>query len=89
MLKDIEMAQDCPSILVASHGMYIRMLQNIFFDEYGCQYPQNHEGPDYKKYIPNTSYSTFTLQISVANGYKIENVVCHTMCEDDHLKDLV
>lgn len=92
MIDDcVKMEQESPTILLVSHGGLIRELFVTIFDELHCEFPPDAQPGDHKRLSKNTSWSRFHFE--VANDAEkpavFESIVCSTLCNADHIKDLL
>jgi broad specificity phosphatase PhoE len=76
-----------PSILTVSHGALIRQLFAIIFDDFGCDLPTGFKPGDHELRQRNTSWSTFEIEASKADG-TVKNMSCTNLKNSDHLTSL-
>ena len=79
---------------MVSHGLTIRQLFFILFDEMGCvskvpgisDHTELLTTINFKKACTNTSWSRFVIEVSVDDV--IKSVECQEVFNDKHLKDI-
>jgi broad specificity phosphatase PhoE len=76
-----------PSILTVSHGGTIHELFGFIFDDFGCDLPPGSNPGDHKIRPKNTSWSTFEIVASKADG-AVKTISCTTLKNSDHLTGL-
>ena len=76
--------QDCPSILIVTHGGFIIRLFSLIFDQ--MKYCAKLPDLDYTKQ-PNTSYSKFKVEICMKN-HVIKTMECQDVFNSAHLENL-
>jgi len=85
-----------PNILIVSHGLTIRQLIMIFFEEFGCvsKVPglsDPNELLHWRKFRTaslNTSWCKFVIEVCGENFDVIKSVECQEIFKAEHLKDL-
>jgi len=87
--NDIVIAkEEVPSILIVSHGGFIRKLfKKIFFDEMNCCVPPNANTALPIDIIKNTCISKFEINVCTEN-HIIKTMKCQELCNAMHLSEL-
>ena len=83
-------------MLMVSHGLTIRQLIKIFFQEFGCvsKVPEISDptallaARKFRETCLNTSWSKFVIEVSGKDYKNIKSVECHEVFNDKHLKEL-
>jgi len=95
--KAVNINYEQPNILVVSHGLTIRQLIKIFFEENGCvSKAPNFQGNlnellaarKFRDTCLNTCWSKFVIEVTGENYEVIKHVECHEMFNAKHLKEL-
>ena len=81
---------------MVSHGLTIRQLFFILFDEMGCvskvpgisDHTELLTTINFSKASTNTSWSRFVIEVSVDDHDVIKSVECQEVFNDEHLKDI-
>ena len=82
---------------MVSHGLTIRQLFFILFDEMGCvsKVPDLSDPTEllttasiFSKTCTNTNWSRFVIEVSGDNPDVIKSVECQEFFNDKHLKDI-
>ena len=75
---------------MVSHGIVIRQLFRIFFDQFGCKLPNENLkiGAHNRLDVGNTNWSKFVIEVSGKDYEDIKSVECHEVFNDKHLKEL-
>ena len=80
--------EEAPSILIVSHGGFIRKLfTKIFFDEMNCYVPPNANTALPIDIIKNTCISKFEINVCTEN-HIIKTMKCQELCNALHLNEL-
>ena len=74
---------------MVSHGIVIRQLFRIFFDQFGCQLPNENLkiGAHNRLDVGNTNWSRFVIEVSDEN-HEIKSILCHELFNENHLATL-
>jgi len=87
MLKEVATMEHpveiIPNVLIVSHGLFIRNLFSVLFDELNCSLPPN---ADFSS-CANTCYSTFKVEIC-AEKCDVITMECQDLFNSDHLASL-
>ena len=94
--KAANLTENQPNILMVSHGLTIRQLIKIFFQEFGCvsKVPEISDptallaARKFRETCLNTSWSKFVIEVSGKDHEEIKIVECHEVFNDKHLKEL-
>ena len=96
LFKAATLNENQPNILLVSHGLTIRQLIKIFFQEFGCvsKVPELSDPTEllaarkFRETCLNTSWSKFVIEVSGQDYEDIKSVECHEVFNDKHLKEL-
>ena len=75
---------------MVSHGIVIRQLFRIFFDQFGCKLPNENLkiGAHNRLDVGNTNWSRFVIEVSEENHGIIKSISCEELFNEDHLSAL-